>query len=457
MAFPSTGVRRADGVRAVGRQGEGMVVDSLGGYRVIRKLGDGARAEVFLGHADEASEPMVALKAYRPGTPDAAAMTEAQALHRGAGVHVLRMIDVVPGADGAPVLVLERLAGGSLERLLQQRERLRAGEAITILAPIAQAVARLHDAGVLHGGIAERTVLFDGGGAPVLACFGRARLVEPALSQAGREADVGFAADLAQFAAVARTVLERTDEPGAPALLESPGTLTAFAGRLFELGEPLPVRFDASGVQPRPVPARLVRAEGAVEVQATAPAALAVPDWIERMLPASVPETLDRLRSALATVRRPVWIAAAAVGVALIGALVLVPTGGTPDAAPPVPTSSPTAKPADAGPVAADDPVAAAIALLAARERCLRDLSVLCLDAVGQAGSAALAEDQELVRRLQDGGEFPALPQPDRATATVVERLGDSAIVSLGPNSEPASVLLMKGEAGWRIREYLSG
>jgi hypothetical protein len=39
----------------------------------------------------------------------------------------------------------------------------------------------------------------------------------------------------------------------------------------------------------------------------------------------------------------------------------------------------------------------------------------------------------------------------------LVERLGDSALVGLGngPETTPASTLVMRGEAGWRIRAYL--
>jgi len=47
----------------------------------------------------------------------------------------------------------------------------------------------------------------------------------------------------------------------------------------------------------------------------------------------------------------------------------------------------------------------------------------------------------------------PALPNPP--AVELVQRLGDSALVFLGPGTEPASLLLVKGEAGWRIRDYL--
>src|SRR5690606_5655524 len=110
-----------------------------------------------------------------------------------------------------------------------------------------------------------------------------------------------------------------------------------------------------------------------------------------------------------------------------------------------------------AGGASGDDPAAAAVALLAERDRCVRELSVLCLDGVGQPGSAALAADQQLVRDLQAGGELPEPWLASLAQVTVIERLGDSALVSLGDvaDSEPASLLLMQGEAGWRIRGYL--
>ena len=121
-------------------------------------------------------------------------------------------------------------------------------------------------------------------------------------------------------------------------------------------------------------------------------------------------------------------------------------------AATPTPIADPTP-----GPLDGDDPVAALAVLLEQRERCVRDLSVLCLDGVLQAGSAAMARDAALIGEVQSGGEIGAHAVITAVEATLVERLGDSALVSLGdvPKSQPASTLLMKGEAGWRIRGYL--
>jgi hypothetical protein len=121
-------------------------------------------------------------------------------------------------------------------------------------------------------------------------------------------------------------------------------------------------------------------------------------------------------------------------------------------------------EPADRAAIAGDDPATAASALLRVRAGCLAAESVVCLDSVDQAGSAALAVDGYTVRLLQQGARTPAGPDYGTHTATVAERTGDSALVTLtpaspgapadiGPESQPASLLVIKGEAGWRLRE----
>jgi hypothetical protein len=84
----------------------------------------------------------------------------------------------------------------------------------------------------------------------------------------------------------------------------------------------------------------------------------------------------------------------------------------------------------------------------------VRDLAVLCLDDVVQAGSAASDDDIALIRSVQGGGEYPdAIADGD---PVLVERLGDSALLDLPVGSDPASILLLRTTNGWRIRQYLS-
>ena len=68
------------------------------------------------------------------------------------------------------------LAGGSLGQVVAQREHLTPGETVTVIAPIARALAGLHDLGVVHGDLSPGNVLLDSTGRPVLADLGFSRL-----------------------------------------------------------------------------------------------------------------------------------------------------------------------------------------------------------------------------------------------------------------------------------------
>src|SRR5690606_1576163 len=130
------------------------------------------------------------------------------------GEHVVRLLDV--GADeNGTVLVLERLPGGSLAELLERRTALAAGEAVTILAPLAATVERLHAAGVAHGALSPGAVHFREDRAPVLTGFGAAELFAPGAPEVVRETIPGVVADRAALGGLAGVVLGRVDGAGA--------------------------------------------------------------------------------------------------------------------------------------------------------------------------------------------------------------------------------------------------
>src|ERR671926_261864 len=76
--------------------------------------------------------------------------------------HLVRLHEVVhqPRRGGPPrvALVLDLLAGGSLAAVLDRRGRLRPGEVVTALAPVAAALAHAHDRGVVHGDLSPGNV-----------------------------------------------------------------------------------------------------------------------------------------------------------------------------------------------------------------------------------------------------------------------------------------------------------
>jgi hypothetical protein len=100
------------------------------------------------------------------------------------------------------------------------------------------------------------------------------------------------------------------------------------------------------------------------------------------------------------------------------------------------------------------DPVAAASSLLERRAQCFQTLDLSCLDEVVQPGSAAESADRAALIAARDGGEPPEV-EFDLSAITVTTEMGGAVLVSAprAAEREPASLLMVRGEAGWRLRE----
>ncbi len=147
---------------------------TVAGYTAHEPIGAGATAQVWRGVADDGRP--VALKVF--GTaPDEALRLARRELALAAEVdhpHLVELLEVV--ADGTSVVLVSELAvGGSLADLLARRGSLSPGETLTVLLPIASALATAHERGVLHGDVSPANILFDGAGRPLLADLGAAR------------------------------------------------------------------------------------------------------------------------------------------------------------------------------------------------------------------------------------------------------------------------------------------
>ncbi|MDN4644456.1 serine/threonine-protein kinase [Arthrobacter sp. PsM3] len=90
------------------------------------------------------------------------------------------------GSSGGRLgLIMDYAAGGSLGQLVAGRGNLGPGETVTVLTPIAQALAYLHSQGFTHGDVSPGNVLFTAHGKPLLADLGVARMVADARSVSG--------------------------------------------------------------------------------------------------------------------------------------------------------------------------------------------------------------------------------------------------------------------------------
>jgi hypothetical protein len=454
---------------------------SVGGYRVVRKLGEGERAEIFLGLPirGESGEGPVALKVYRAHVDQGAIIREIEALSRAAGPHVVRLQDVVIGSTSA--LILERLARGGLARLLCERELLDLGEAITVLAPVVSALSRMHAAGCMHFSLSADTVLFSRDGAPILTGFGSARSVRPGVPPAGLTELPGVVTDLRSLASLASLVLNRVDDRRAHELarwaddIQDPladDWCEQLTARLFDLDQAAPIRFAAVTGHTSESEGRVVVTVPELDAREKPPSiahnAMGVPDWLKPLLdraPANAIAAWAHCRRVVHSVRAPVWVVGGVTALVVGVAGIVIPH--EPPTAAVAPTASPEAAERDATErdvrdpaqtaILEDDAVAAAVVLLRTRQQCREDLSVLCLDSVAQQGSSALATDQKQIRDAQNGGELAGPIVATESDLSVVEQIGAAVLLEWADptETEPASLLLMKGEAGWRIRDYL--
>lgn len=144
----------------------------VGDYQATELLAAGASAQVWLGRRLTTGEP-VALKVFPPDQL-AAVRREAALAAAVDHPHVVTVLDVV--ADEHRVaLVTEHAPGGDLADLLARRGRLTPGQTLTVLIPLAAALATAHERQVVHGDVSAGNIVFDRAGRPLLADLGAAR------------------------------------------------------------------------------------------------------------------------------------------------------------------------------------------------------------------------------------------------------------------------------------------
>ncbi|MET0976589.1 MAG: hypothetical protein ABWX82_13065 [Leifsonia sp.] len=476
---------------------------SLAGYRIIRTLGRGRRATVHLGHgtSPDAGRRGVAIKVFARERAGAAS-AEIAILSAVRAPCIPALIDIASAADGSVCLVLERLHGPLLSQWLAGTRDPTTGELVTVIAPLVATLSSLHAARWALGDLTPGAVRLTAQGRPVVTSFaGAIRLDEPGAGP--RAAAERVRAD---YAVLGRMVsacfdLAGLDDPGFAALLDTAAGAAVLAdplpdleARLFAWAAPCPLVLDPDAVRgavgrpssdamagragfpaggreaPFPAVSSAVETgdsaatgDGRVSIGARI-AGLADLPWRSR--------ALDGLRTVISR-HRVATVAALGVATVIVGAvMLLLPSADGGDGADdgqqraaesdvgPAPSAAraeePSTTAAPDAAVSGDDPVAAALSLIVARETCLRRGSADCLHLVDEIGSPMTDAD---AAALRNGSDPPAIPVP--STITLVERVGDAAIVLVsdeaGAETPPAPLLLMKGEAGWRLREVFEG
>jgi eukaryotic-like serine/threonine-protein kinase len=482
----------------------------IGGYRLIRRLHSGSDVVTWLARGDD---DVVALRLFSGTAPDARIDAEIGALERLSSAHVPRLLDVATSRDGRPVPVLSAVLGSSLREVLYRCNELRAGHVTTVLAPLAALVTEAHEVGVTLGRVNEDSIRVTSSGTPVFVGIGRLCVSAP-LPERFRRQEPAMMTDREELRALVEGLAGRLIDPERRALLEavtdtgdSPSALEL---ALFDVADPLPLSDEPVLATQRSASPSFREAGRAVTTAtASSPVVVARRDRahpkqdpsrrLSRIasdlglpqgllspiddLIARFPRRDDRGRRAKAPVvarpRRSVVVAGVAGALAVTLAIALSAGSRHPIAASPTTASTPAPStgadqiappPEESLPVngratrslpeSIVDPQptqwSPLVGELISRWRdCLEGADASCVDAVAYPGSTAatqLVHDRAIGADGEPGHPWFA----GEAEPLVVDRLGGAALVDLlDAESRTASLLVMRSEAGWRIRAVM--
>src|SRR5438067_10287682 len=235
-----------------------------GRYRLDELLGRGGMSEVWAATDLELGR-RVALKLLAPHEDNARFEREARAVAALGHPNVNQLYDYGE-SDGRPFMVLEYLAGGSLEELLRANGALADADTQRIASEIAAGLAHAHGRGVVHRDLKPSNVLFDDEGRAKLADFGIARMAagEGTLTEAGTV--LGTAAYISPEQAAGLPASAASDVYSFGVML-----YRMLTGRLpFESNDPLELVTLHRGAEPPPVTAFRPDAPGLLESTTTA-------------------------------------------------------------------------------------------------------------------------------------------------------------------------------------------
>ena len=491
----------------------------VAGYRLLRRVASGDRADVYLATADRARQgdegdsvaALVALRIYDRAKWNESIAVEIEAMSTDVSGTLPALYDVAGLDDGRCCLAVERIAGVPASRILAERS-VASGEAVTMLAPIVAAAAELARLGFVHTRLSSSDILIDDAGRPRLIGLGALERLpgvhegaaRTALLRRGHEALALLVTDVAGATRPA-SALDSVAGLLHARLETRPFTTCEeeVERALFAAASPEPIGGITLRARPVALPARMTtplapeqpspgstesgdptaaRRRGGGIRSLLALAQLPAPEEFAGTTADGPARTLlARMRGAASARRRPLVFGGLIGGGALVMLLTLVPPatagvgagsegadGTAQDASAPSATPAATAGPVpddaqvrveSAAPEIVDDVPAdvasVAAGLLELRETCFAALDLACLDQVVQPGSAIEADDRAALIAARDGADRPTGGY-DLEHVVVSADMGAAVLVTVpftGAEREPASLLLMRGEAGWRLRE----
>ncbi len=162
------------------------VGQTIGSYRLLRLLGSGGFAEVYLGQHLRITSQQAAIKILSVRLQEEHVQSFTQEAETIASLHhphIIRVLDFDVTDDGVPFLVMDYAAQGSLRQRHKRGEQVPLSTVVAYMQPIAEGLHYAHEHRIIHRDIKPDNILIDAQDEVVLSDFGIATIAHSTHSQ----------------------------------------------------------------------------------------------------------------------------------------------------------------------------------------------------------------------------------------------------------------------------------
>ena len=155
----------------------------IGAYRIIREIGQGGMAVVYLGERDDQNyRKQVAIKMVKPGIDTEQVLqrfrNERQTLAALDHANIVKLLDGGSSEEGLPYLVMEYVEGLPIDQYCDLN-KLSIDDRLRLFREVCSAVQYAHENLVIHRDLKPANILIAKDGVPRLLDFGIAKLLNP--------------------------------------------------------------------------------------------------------------------------------------------------------------------------------------------------------------------------------------------------------------------------------------
>lgn len=167
------------GEQSLFAQKEFLAPESIGNYRILKKIGEGGMGAVYLAERADLKQK-VALKIIRRDANSEIILKrfrrEQEILAALEHPNIARLIDIGVSGDGVPFLAMEYVEGEDLTAY-STRRNLSVGDKLILFRKICEAVAYAHSRLVVHRDLKPSNIIINEKGEPKLLDFGISKLL----------------------------------------------------------------------------------------------------------------------------------------------------------------------------------------------------------------------------------------------------------------------------------------